>query len=47
MSPKVLPTIMIALSFISSIGYAINDISDWRHWGYWLSGSLITICVTY
>ena len=47
MNPKVLPTIMIILSMMSAIGYAVNDITDWRHYGYWLSGSLITMCVTY
>ena len=47
MITKVFPTIMIALSLLSAIVYAIKDITDWRHIGYYLFAAGLTICVTY
>jgi hypothetical protein len=44
---KIFPTIMIIFSILSALMYAIRDIADWRHIGYWLAASTITFCVTY
>lgn len=45
--PKLFPTIMIVLSLLSAISYGINDISDWRHILYFISGATITFSVVY
>lgn len=47
MITKAFPTVMIALSILSAIVYAIKDITDWRHYGYWLAASFLTFCLTY
>ena len=46
-NPKLFPTIMIILGVLSALSYAIKDMSDWRHIGYWLAASFLTYCVTY
>lgn len=44
---RLLPTMMIVLSLGSALVYACHDLSDWRHWGYWLSAAVLTFTVTY
>lgn len=46
-NPKFLPTVMIVLSVLSAASYAYVDLSDWRKIGYWISGAVLTYCVTY
>ena len=44
---KIFPTIMIALSLLSAISYAVNDMTDWRHILYWIFAAGLTFCLTY
>lgn len=46
-NPKFFPTLMIILSFLAAINYAVKDITDWRHIIYFICGGILTICVTY
>ena len=41
----ILPTIMILLMIGCSIGYLL--IGDYRKFGYWLSGAILNICITF
>jgi hypothetical protein len=45
MSPKIFPTIMIILSFLSSIVYLYNG--NIRMTLYWLAAAVLTLSVTY
>jgi hypothetical protein len=47
MNPKLFPTIMIVLSFLSAASYAYADYTDWRHIGYWIASSILIFSVTY
>lgn len=44
---KLFPTIMIALSLLSALSYAIDDITNWRKIGYWIAASMLNFCITY
>lgn len=46
-NPKLLPSMMIILSLLAAFIYAYNDITDWRHILYFVSGALIVVSVTF
>ena len=45
LDPRVLPTILIAVDFISAIPYAIKG--DIRHFVYWIAAGVLTLTVTW
>ncbi len=45
MNPKLLPTVMVALSLSSSIGYLL--VKDYRHAIYWFASAILIASVTY
>lgn len=46
-SPRLLPTIMIALQLASAVVYACHGLDNWRMIGYWLAAAVLTYTVTY
>ena len=45
MNPKLLPTVVVALSLGSSIGYPL--VKDYRHAIYWFASAILIASVTY
>jgi len=47
LNSKFFPTILIVLDVLAALGYAFNDISNWRQIFYWVSAAVLTACVTF
>ena len=45
MSVKLFPTILIVLDIAAALVYLSKG--DFRHFGYWMSAAVLTVCVTY
>jgi len=44
-SPKVLPTVLMAIDFFAAIPYAFT--CDWRKAVYWTAAGILTLTVTW
>ena len=45
MNPKILPTVLMVIDFVSGAVYAAHG--DWRRTVYWIAAGVLTASVTY